>query len=128
MAHFAEIGEGNIVLRVIVINDSDCLNEAGNEWEAVGALFCHNLLGGTWKQTSYNHNVRKNYAGIGDVYRPDLDAFIHPSPFASWVLNKTTCKYEAPIPYPADGWAEGTNEDSDIDYYWDESSTQWRRN
>jgi hypothetical protein len=126
MAHFAEIDENNIVLQVIVINNSDCLDASGNEWEAVGANFCHNLLGGTWKQTSYNNSMRKNYACIGAEYREDLDAFIHPKPHASWVLNETTCKWEAPRAYPADGWAEGTNEDG-FTYYWNESVINWAR-
>jgi hypothetical protein len=117
MAHFAEIDENNTVLRLIVINDSDCLDAGGNEWEAVGANFCHNLLGGTWKQTSYNHNVRKNYACVGAEYREDLDAFIHPTPFASWVLNETTCKWEAPRAYPSDGF----------DHYWSEKHQNWAR-
>ena len=65
MAHFAEITEGNVVSRVIVVDNNDCKDAEGNESESVGAAFCSNLLGGTWKQTSYNGNIRKNYAGIG---------------------------------------------------------------
>jgi hypothetical protein len=136
MAHFAQIDENNIVLQVIVINNSDCLDESNNESEAVGALYCHNLLGGIWKQTSYNHSMRKNYACIGGEYREDLDAFIHPKPYASWVLNETTCKWEAPVAYPADGWVEGIdvqhilrNEDREtgFDYDWNEENKNWTR-
>ena len=127
MAHFAEINDNNIVLRVIAVDNSDCLDANGNEWDAIGALFCYNLLGGTWKQTSYNNNsVRKNYACVNAEYREDLNAFIHPSPHASWVLNETTCKWEAPKPYPADGWAEGTNENG-FTYSWNESVKNWAR-
>ena len=125
MAHFAEIDENNLVLRVIVINNSDCLDASGNEWESIGALYCKNLLGGTWIQTSYHDNIRKNYACIGALYSEDLNAFIYPSPFASWVLNQTACKYEAPKAYPADGWS-GTNENG-FTYYWNESVKNWAR-
>jgi hypothetical protein len=61
MAHFAEIGLNNVVLRVIVVNNDDCKDELGNESESVGVEFCRNLLGGTWVQTSYHGNIRKNY-------------------------------------------------------------------
>ena len=67
MAHFAEIDSNNIVQRVIVVPD---------EHEADGASWCANLLGGTWIQTSYNGNIRKNYAGIGYFYDSGRDAFI----------------------------------------------------
>ena len=103
MAHFAEIGEDNIVLRVIVVSDNECKDDAGDESEAVGAEFCRNLLGGTWKQTSYNGTIRKNFAGIGYSYDQTRDAFIPPKPYASWTLNDTTCLWEAPTDYPDDG-------------------------
>ena len=79
MAHFAEIGEDNIVLRVIVVSNDDCKDADGNESEAVGAEFCRNLLGGTWKQTSYNGTIRARYAGTGYTYNSSLDAFIAPT-------------------------------------------------
>tara|TARA_R110000823_G_scaffold286038_1_gene404432 strand:+ start:416 stop:796 length:381 start_codon:yes stop_codon:yes gene_type:complete len=125
MAHFAEIDENNLVLRVVVINDSDCLDESDNESETVGINFCKTLFGGNWVQTSYNHSVRKNYACVGAEYRADLDAFIHPTPFASWVLNETTCKWEAPTAYPADGWSEDNTDG--FDYSWNESGKNWAR-
>ena len=78
MAHFAEIDENNVVLRVIVVHNNDCLDENGNEVEAIGAAFCSSLLGGTWKQTSYNGNFRGSYAGIGYIYDPVLDVFQFP--------------------------------------------------
>lgn len=78
MAHFAEIDDTNIVLRVIVVSDDDCLDQDGNENEAIGALFCHRLLGGRWVQTSYNARIRGKYAGIGDIYDPVADEFVAP--------------------------------------------------
>jgi len=80
MAHFAELNENNIVTRVIVVSNDDCLDQYGNENEAIGALFCHNLLGGRWIQTSYNANFRGIYAGMGDYYDEELDIFIAPAP------------------------------------------------
>jgi len=114
MAHFAELGEDNIVLRVIVVSNDDCKDAEGNESETVGAEFCRNLLGGTWKQTSYNGNMRKNYAGIGYTYRQDIDAFVPPKPFASWLLN-ANAQWEAPVAMPTDGKM----------YAWDEATTSW---
>ena len=115
MAHFAELGENNIVLRVIVVDNKDTLDIYGNESEAVGAEFCRNLLGGTWKQTSYNASMRKNYAGFGYTYDSERDAFIAPKPYASWVLNEDTCQWEAPITIPQDGKF----------YEWDEATVSW---
>jgi hypothetical protein len=79
MAHFAELDEANTVLRVIVVNNSDCLNAEGQEDEAVGIAFCQNLLGGNWVQTSYNGNIRARYAGIGYKFDRVLNEFIPPT-------------------------------------------------
>jgi len=79
MAHFAEIDENNVVLRVIVVSNDDCKDENGNESEAVGAAFCNRLLGGVWKQTSYNANFRGVYAGIGYTYNAEFDVFVPPA-------------------------------------------------
>ena len=68
-----------------------------------------------WKQTSYNNNIRKNYAGIGFTYSQDLDAFIPPQPFNSWILNEDTCLWEAPVAYPDDGQI----------YKWNEQTKSW---
>ncbi len=87
MAHFAQLNEENIVTQVIVVANQDTADQDGVENEAIGIAFCTNLLGGNWKQTSYNGNIRKNYAGIGYKYDADLDAFVPPQPFASWTLN-----------------------------------------
>ena len=102
MAHFAELNENNIVKRVIVVDNKDCLDANGTESEQVGAAFCNSIFGGTWKQTSYNNNFRKNYAGIGFKYDEELDAFIPPKLFEKYVLNMKTFQWEPPIPYPGD--------------------------
>lgn len=78
MAHFAELDENNVVLRVIVVHNNELLDADGVEQEALGQAFCTNLLGGNWKQTSYNGNFRKNYAGIGFTYDPVLNEFNPP--------------------------------------------------
>lgn len=112
MAHFARIDGNNIVTQVIVVANSDTSDATGEEKEHIGAAFCEKLFGGTWKQTSYNATFRKNYAGIGFTFDADRDAFIPPKPYASWVLNETTCQWEAPVAMPTDGqmysWNEGT--------------------
>lgn len=94
MAHFAELNEDNIVLRVIVVADSDCVDDNGAESEEVGATFCSNILGGRWLQTSYNANFRKNYAGKGYVYDAQRDAFIEPQPGENYVLDEETCRWQ----------------------------------
>lgn len=114
MAHFAEIGLDNTVLRVIVVHNNDCLLD-GVETESVGAEFCRSHFGGTWVQTSYNGNIRKNYAGVGYTYDSQRDAFIAPKPYDSWVLNEQTCSWEAPTLAPNDGKI----------YLWDEATTSW---
>ena len=111
MAHFAEIGLNNTVVQVIVVNNSECLDQFGNESETIGAKFCHDLFGGVWLQTSFNGTIRKNYAGIGYIYDSTRDAFISPKPFASWTLNETTCRWDAPTPCPTDGKRYNWNEE-----------------
>jgi len=115
MAHFAQLNEENLVTQVIVVANQDTADKDGVENEAIGIEFCTNLLGGKWVQTSYNANIRKNYAGIGYKYDAALDAFIPPQPFASWTLNNETAQWEAPTPYPTD----------DKRYTWDEATTAW---
>ena len=114
MAHFAEIGLNNTVLRVIVVHNNELLDQNGQESEAKGAEFCRNLFGGTWLQTSYNGNMRKNYAGTGFTYDSQRDAFIPPKPFPSWVLDENICQWNAPVACPTDGI-----------YIWDEASLSW---
>jgi hypothetical protein len=108
MAHFAEVKDG-IVVQVLVVPDTQ--EHRGQEFlaEDLG-------LGGTWVQTSYNANIRKNYAGIGMSYDSERDAFIPQQPFASWSLNEETCQWESPIEYPTDG----------LMYEWDEETTDWK--
>ena len=115
MAHFAQLNEENLVTQVIVVANEDTADQDGVENEAIGIEFCTNLLGGRWVQTSYNANIRKNYAGIGYKYDATLDAFIPPQPFASWILNEETAQWEAPTPYPND----------EKRYTWDEETTSW---
>ena len=94
----------------------------GVESEDVGIAFCQSLFGGTWKQTSYNGTIRKNYAGIGYTFDSVRDAFISPKPFNSWVLVESTCQWEAPIPMPTDA---GTGEPPKR-YSWDEATVSWK--
>jgi hypothetical protein len=115
MAHFAQL-DGNTVTQVIVVSDQDTADENGNEVEAIGVEFCENLFGGTWIQTSYNDNLRKQYAGIGFTYDSDADVFIAPQPFPSWSLDENH-DWQPPIPHPNDG-------DS---YAWDEENQTWKR-
>jgi len=115
MAHFAELNENNIVTRVVVVNN-DVMKVDGVENEQAGVDFLISLYGdSTWKQTSYNATFRKNYAGKGDTYDSDKDAFIPLKPYPSWVLVEDTCQWTAPTAYP----------DDDKDYKWDEDSTAW---
>lgn len=115
MAHFAKIDENNIVTQVVVVANKDTADAFGVEKEYIGAAFCEKLLGGTWKQTSYNGNFRKNYAGIGYTYNADIDAFVPHKPYNSWILNETTAQWEAPTPMPQD----------DNKYMWNESELSW---
>jgi hypothetical protein len=115
MAHFAEIDENNVVLRVVVVDNKDTSDANGVEKEHIGAAHLEKILGGTWKQTSYNSTFRKNYAGMGYTYDQERDAFIAPKPYNSWVLAESTCHWEAPVPIPNDGQM----------YAWDEDNTQW---
>ena len=78
MAYFAKVDSSNVVQQVIAVNDAECLDQYGNENEAIGALFCHSLLGGTWLQTSFNARIRGKFAGIGDIYDPTTDTFNSP--------------------------------------------------
>ena len=113
MAHFAQI-ENSVVTQVIVVSNEELL-ENGIESETKGIAFCQSLLGGDWKQTSYNGNIRKNYAGIGFTYDEGHNAFIPPQPFPSWTLVEETCQWTAPVAMPTDGKM----------YSWDEATLSW---
>ena len=95
MAHFAELDSNNVVLRVIVVANSDTADANGTEVESIGVAFCQKLLGGNWKQTSYHGNIRKNYAGIGYTYDAERDAFIAPKPncHPEVTLDEATCRW-----------------------------------
>jgi hypothetical protein len=111
MAHFAKLGTGNIVERVeVVSNDIAITEQAGSD-------FLNKIYNtrDVWKQTSYNNNIRKNFAGIGFSYDQQRDAFIAPKPYNSWILNETTCRWESPVAYPTDGKK----------YNWNESLVNW---
>ena len=119
MAHFAEIDENNIVLQVTVINNDDIMVN-GEENEQKGIEVCKTIYPNSnrWVQTSYNRSFRKNHAGIGYSYDEQRDAFIPPKPYPSWVLNETTCWWEAPIVSPFNG--------TDGKFYaWDEDIKDW---
>lgn len=108
MAHWAELDEQNIVLRVVVGDNNDPNGDEGYQWLL-------DNLGGTWVQTSYNETIRNKFANIGDSYNSELDAFIEPKPFESWVLNKDTCLWDPPVSYP----------EGDGIYRWDEDAGEW---
>jgi hypothetical protein len=116
MAHFAKLDENNVVTQVVVVANKDTADADGVEKEHIGAAFLESVLGGTWKQTSYHGNIRKNYAGIGYTYNADIDAFVPPKPYPSWVLNAETAQWEPPVPYPT---GVGPN------YVWDEETQSW---
>jgi hypothetical protein len=119
MAHFAQLDSNNVVINVIVVNNTELGNPTGLEKEQEGVQFCKEHFGENtlWKQTSYNKNFRGNFAGLGFTYDSTLDKFVPPKPFASWVLNQNTWGWEAPTPIP-----DITNL-----YRWDEATTSWIR-
>ena len=111
MAHYAFLDENNIVTEVIPGRNEDETVNGISDWEA----YYSQIRGQTCIRTSFNGNIRKNFAGIGFTYDPDRDAFIEPKPFESWVLNEETCKWEPPTPMPID----------DNLYEWSENSQSW---
>jgi hypothetical protein len=117
MAHFAKLDENNVVLEVNVVDNENLLDSSGIEREELGVAFLVQWSNGytNWKQTSYNGNIRKNYAGIGYIYDATRDAFIPPKPYASWLLNEDTCVWESTVPYPNDG----------NNYVWNEATKSW---
>jgi hypothetical protein len=110
MAHYAFLDENNIVTEVIVgIDETELIEGTTPE------VWYSNFRGQVCKRTSYNGNYRKNYAGLGFTYDAGLDAFIAPKPFESWTLDEETCRWEAPTPYPTDGFT----------YFWNEAELAW---
>ena len=120
MAHFAKLDENNIVTQVIVVANRDTADASGVEKEHIGAAWCEKLLGGTWKQTSYNGNFRRRFAGIGMRYDADLDIFIAEKPYDSWTLDENG-NWQAPVAMPEDA---GTG-DPPKNYVWDEENQRW---
>ena len=131
MAHFAQLDENNVVTQVIVVGNSDTADVNGVESENIGVAFCQSLLGAetNWKQTSYNANMRGNYAGIGMKYMSGVatlgvgstDVFISQQPYASWTISTTEARWEAPLTEPTltdEQRAAGSY------YTWDESAYQ----
>ena len=116
MAHFAELNQNNEVLRVVVVDNRDTSDASGVEREHIGQAHLEKILGGVWRQTSYNATMRKNYAGVGYTYDAQRDAFVPPKPFNSWILNETTCQWQAPVTMPQDGKM----------YAWNEQTTSWQ--
>src|SRR5210317_2658006 len=126
MASFAKIGLNNKVIEVLSVHNNELLDSNGVEQENIGIDFLTKLTGWSiWKQTSYNTHggvhdnggtpLRKNHAGIGYTYDEDRDAFIPPKPYNSWILNETTCLWEAPVARP----------DDDNNYTWNETNQTW---
>ena len=134
MAHFAKLDANNIVTQVIVVSNDDTADSSGIETESIGVAFCQKLVGaGTnWKQTSYNGNIRGNYAGIGMTYMTNVatlgvgstDIFINTQPYASWTIGVGTATWYP----PANPGIEPTLSTSDRDagkyYVWNESNYQ----
>jgi hypothetical protein len=110
MAHYAFLDDNNIVTEVIVgIDETELIEGLDTE------TWYGNFRGQVCKRTSYNGNIRKNYAGVGFTYDNERDAFIAPQPFESWTLNEATCQWQAPVPYPNDG----------LRYTWNEAELSW---
>ena len=128
MAHFCKLGKGNKVLKVEVVSNDIATTEQA------GINFLRNLYNdqnSQWFQTSYNGNIRKNYAGIGYSYDQTRDAFIPIKPYNSWILNEDTCLWEAPIAYPSTQTQNLTDRDGNPindGYNWNEETTTWDLN
>ena len=121
MAHFAELDENNIVTKVIVVHDSMVMDSDNQENEAKGVGFCASLFGhSNWVQTSYNNNIRKQFAGIGYTYDDVNDVFIAPQPFPSWSLDDSF-DWQPPTPMPDDDKQYSWNEETQT---WDEITTE----
>lgn len=120
MAHFAKIDSNNMVTEVVVISNDVIKDESGKEVEQLGINFMKELYGeGTYKQTSYNGNLRKNMARKGGTYDEGRDSFINPKPFSSWVLDESTCIWKAPKDLPSDSDTKR--------YQWNESLGDWKK-
>ena len=116
MAHFAKLDGNNEVVEVIVISNEMIQDDNGNEVEQLGINFCKTLFGQNtnWKQTSFNGNIRKQYARIGMTYDSTNDVFLNPQPYSSWILD-SNFDWEAPVSFPTDG----------NPYEWNEETLSW---
>jgi len=139
MAHFAELDGSNVVKRVVVVGN-DVETAAGplgtNDMHVDGETWCVNFFkGGTWKQTSYNHNFRKQYCGKGYTFDAAKDKFISPQPYTSWSLDGND-DWQAPVTYPTDttdkiiSWDEAgqkwtAKDKDDNSFNWDASTLAW---
>ena len=113
---YAELDKNNYVLRVICVNKAFCLNSEGIFEESLGSKWCADNLGGyEWVQTFTTKNFRKNYAGIGDYFDKEKNAFIAPRPYDNWVFNEEHCIWIPPIPKPLYG-----------NYYWNQELGEWK--
>jgi hypothetical protein len=110
MAHFAQIDTNNIVIEVLVVPEEQ--QHRGQDYLANDLM-----LGGTWVQTSYNSNIRKTFAGVGYFYHQELDIFLPPKPYPSWIINEINGEWESPIPRPE--YQEG------MVLIWDENTQNW---
>ena len=115
MAHFAELDADNRVLRVLVLADESCKDSEGNESEAVGVAFMTNLLGGNWKQCSFNNSIRREYPSVGWEYVSQGDFFRPSRPYVQWLFDDETNRWVAPHPKPDDNL-----------YDWDEEEGIWK--
>jgi|TARA_R110000824_G_scaffold3406_1_gene16226 hypothetical protein len=127
MAHFAELDENNVVLRVITV-DNNISTAAGplgeNDMHVDGETWCTNLLGGTWKQASYNSNFRKQYCGTGFTYDSEKNKFISPKPHVSWTLDANG-DWQAPVTYPTITEYESSGVSLNYVIKWDETNQKW---
>ena len=141
MAHFAELDNSNTVIRVVVVGN-DVETAAGplgnNDMHVDGETWCINFFkGGTWKQTSYNGNFRKQYCGKGYTFDSAKDKFISPQPYDSWALDGND-DWQAPVTYPTDTtdkqinwdeagqkWTATDNSDPVNNFNWDASGLTW---
>lgn len=119
MAHFAQLDFSNIVMQVVVVDDQVLGDATYPDTEPLGIAFLQSLFGVNtkWKQTSSTGEFRRLYAYLGGIYREDLDVFVRPQPYNSWVYNVVTNDWEPPIPFPSDGET----------YQWEENGAFWKR-
>lgn len=120
MAHFAQLDENNVVINVLVVNNSDIGDLPFPESEPVGNVFLNTLFPNTrWVQTSYNHSFRVRYAAIGFTFNPlagtDKGGFSPPKPYSYFVFDDVQCMWVPPIPYPSDG----------NKYHWSDDKRTW---